>query len=41
MTRRALPAEVAGRYAEVPDLDPDFAEHLHRKAQAEQMNLWD
>ena len=25
----------------VEDLDPDFIEHLHRKAQAEQMNLWD
>jgi hypothetical protein len=37
-----LPAEIAGRYAEVPDLDPDFAEHLHREAQSQQMELpWD
>ena len=25
----------------VEDFDPGFAEHLHREAQAKQMNLWD
>jgi hypothetical protein len=33
---------VPQRYAEIPELDPDFLEHLHREAQAEQLNLpWD
>jgi hypothetical protein len=29
----------AARYSPVEQLDPDFVEHLHREAQAEQMDL--
>jgi hypothetical protein len=38
---RPWPA-AAQRYAESPDLDPDFLEYLHREAQGEQLELpWD
>jgi hypothetical protein len=44
--RRRLQARswpvAARRYAEIPGLDGDFLEHLHREAQGEQLELpWD